>query len=107
MISYFLMLILLISFFYGISIYVNSSKFFGVMTLLVSTSCYFFVLRPNYFIKFSKFIGVDRGLDLVVYFLFIVLIFLILRIHVKFQEHKYMITKLSRHIALMDNSIKK
>lgn len=62
------------------------------------------VVWPHQTDVFSKFFGVERGADLLVYISILVLFYLVFRILVKLERIDKEITKIIRHIALDENS---
>jgi len=66
----------------------------------------FVVFFPNYVTIIGSFFGIDRGIDLVVYFSIAVLFYLIFRLYVKIDETQRQITVLVRELTLKEKNEK-
>ncbi len=59
----------------------------------------FFVLQPETASRLARFVGVTRGVDLLVYFALLVIFYLVFRILVKIETLEQEITKVVRELA--------
>ncbi|MEM3373704.1 MAG: DUF2304 family protein [Candidatus Woesearchaeota archaeon] len=60
----------------------------------------FVVFFPNILTKVASFIGIGRGVDVLVYSSIVILFYLLFRLYVKLEEVEMEITKLVRENAL-------
>ncbi len=64
-------------------------------------------LFPGLFTALSKFIGIGRGVDILLYFGMIILFYLIFRLYVKIESQKKELTLLVRELAVRKGEEKK
>ena len=100
MINYFFLILMILFFIFGFLIFINANKLFGLLVLSISFFSAYFLIFPYKFIVFSNILGLEKGLDLVIYVLFIAVLCLILHIHFKFEAQNQLITKLAREFSI-------
>lgn len=79
-----------------------SGTLVAIPLLLCSLIAIITVLYPDLSLYAAHFFGVGRGTDLLLYLSFIIAIFLMILIHIKFKQQSILITKLARSIALLN-----
>ena len=70
--------------------------------ILLSVTAIFFVWNPGLTTAIAALLGIGRGADLVMYFLFVLLVFQLLVLHLKLQSQLALITRLARRLAMDD-----
>lgn len=68
--------------------------------ILLSLTAIFFVWNPGLTSTIAGYLGIGRGTDLVMYFLFVLLVFQLLVVHLKLQSQLVLITRLARRFAI-------
>ena len=68
--------------------------------ILLNLTAIFFVWNPGLTSTIAVFLGIGRGTDLVMYFLFVLLVFQLLVLHLKLQNQLVLITQLARRSAI-------
>ena len=68
--------------------------------ILLSLTAIFFVWNPGLTSTIASYLGIGRGTDLVMYFLFVLLVFQLLVLHLKLQNQLVLITRLARRFAI-------
>lgn len=84
----------------------NTSLGSFLFWVLIWGGVLFIVYWPNLFNRVAGVFGIQRSIDVVVYFAIISLFYLIFRSYVKIQELEQNITHIVRQIALKDISKK-
>jgi hypothetical protein len=74
-------------------------KIVAVLTLVAGVVA---VLRPSILQGIADFVGIARGVDLILYGLALVIIYLVGSVSVRFREHEAKVVLLSRALALME-----
>jgi len=79
-----------------------------IFWILVWVGIVIVVLRPGLTDIFGKFVGIERGIDALVYLSIVVIFYLVYRIYAIIEKIERNITKVTREIAINSNqSIKK
>lgn len=74
-------------------------KIVAGMTVVAGVLC---VIFPSLLQQSADFVGVDRGTDLLLYALAVVLIYMVGSVSVRFREHEARLTRLARQVALSE-----
>lgn len=78
----------------------NLSKTFFLTWLLLWTGVLFFIFEQNTLIKLAHFIGISRGVDLVIYLSIILIFYLIYKIFSHLNDLNQKITKIIREESI-------
>ncbi len=70
--------------------------------LAVVLAGYVFIWFPQITNEFAALVGIGRGADLVMYLWILLSLFLILKLHIKLREQTETLTKLARHLTLLE-----
>jgi small membrane protein len=62
-----------------------------------------FLIFPNLFFYLSSFFGIERGIDIFVYFGILILFYLVLRLYFKLEKLRQDITILNREISIKES----
>jgi hypothetical protein len=90
----------------GLRIALSRSRILGTLTFIVSFFGVYLVIFPQYSTRIANILGVGRGADLLLYFLFVISILGLFFVYIKIDQNNQLITKLSRSIALLNPSEK-
>jgi len=74
-------------------------KIVAVLTLVAGVAA---VLQPGLLQGIADFVGIARGVDLILYGLALVIIYLVGSVSVRFREHEAKVVLLSRSLALLE-----
>ena len=74
-------------------------KIVAVVTLVAGVVA---VINPSILQAIADFVGIARGVDLILYGLALVIIYLVGSVSVRFREHEAKVVLLSRALALQD-----
>ena len=74
-------------------------KIVAVLTLVAGVAA---VVQPSILQGIADFVGIARGVDLILYGLALVIIYLVGSVSVRFREHESKVVLLSRALALME-----
>ncbi len=61
----------------------------------------FFVWFPSYATALAEFVGIGRGVDLVMYVWVVISLLIVLNLHLKLRSQMELITELAREIAVL------
>jgi hypothetical protein len=78
-------------------------KIFAVLTVVAGVLA---VLFPGILQSLADFVGVDRGTDLLLYLLAVVIIYLVGSTSVRFREQETRMVRLSREVALAETEVR-
>lgn len=84
--------------FKGGSLHLGSLVFWIIIWLTATIA----VLLPDETTKISQFLGIGRGVDIVIYTAIAILFYLVFRLHVYLEEIRSEISRLIRELALKD-----
>jgi small membrane protein len=70
------------------------------LSVAVSLAGLFFVWLPSESTRVAEFVGIGRGVDLILYVWVCISLIVLLNLHLKLRTQQEMITKLARAIAL-------
>jgi len=82
--------------------YKNLDKLEALFWMLFWIVAIIAALLPEFVVKIANLFGVDRGVDLIIYFSIIVLAYLIFRLYAETSKIQRNITKIVRTIAIKD-----
>jgi hypothetical protein len=74
-------------------------KLFAALTVVIGVIA---VLVPDVLQRLADWVGVDRGTDLLLYALAVVIIYLVGSVSVRFREQESRLVRLSREVALTE-----
>jgi hypothetical protein len=72
----------------------------AAMSLLAATSALYFVWTPTHASGLAHWVGIGRGVDLVIYLWVVISLLVLLNLHLKLRGQLEMITVLARGLAL-------
>jgi hypothetical protein len=98
--SYILIAVLFIIFLIGVRYFLNHNRILGFLLLGTSAFGIYLVLYPNFSTIIANTLGVGRGADLLLYFLFLISILSLLINLIRINQNMRLITKLTRSIAI-------
>jgi hypothetical protein len=76
------------------------SPVIGSLSVVVSLAGLFFVWVPSQSTRLAEFVGIGRGVDLILYLWVCISLIVLLNLHLKLRTQQEMITKLARAIAI-------
>jgi small membrane protein len=76
------------------------SPILALLSLLVSLAGLYFVWFPSRSTQVAEFVGIGRGVDLILYVWVCVSLIVLLNLHLKLRKQHELITALARSIAL-------
>lgn len=101
-----LILILIVVALIGLRIALHRNRILGLLTFGISFLGIYLVIFPEYSTRIANALGVGRGADLLLYFLFVISILGLFFIYIRIDQNNQLITKLARSIALLSASKK-
>lgn len=84
------------------SIAYRSSRLVGLLAMAAVVVGLFFVWFPDESTELAGLIGIGRGVDMITYIWIVVSFIVFLNIHLKIREQTELITRLARHLALLE-----
>jgi hypothetical protein len=82
------------------------SPFVAVLSLVVALAGLYFVWVPSHSTWLAEFVGIGRGVDLILYTWVAISLIIILNLHLKLRTQLELITVLARTIALANSNSK-
>jgi hypothetical protein len=80
----------------------RQSPVVGILVLLVALAGLYFVWIPSHSILIAEWVGIGRGVDLIIYTWVVISLIIFLNLHLKIRSQSELITKLTRAIAVED-----
>ena len=95
----------------GVRYTLNQNRIIGIITCAISILGIYLVLYPESSTRIANILGVGRGADLLLYFLFFTSLLGLFTAYIKINQNHQLVTKLARSIALKNvkeqNSLQK
>lgn len=101
-----LILILIVVALIGLRIALHRNRILGLLAFGISFLGIYLVIFPEYSTRIANALGVGRGADLLLYFLFVISILGLFFVYIRIDQNNQLITKLARSIALLSASKK-
>lgn len=76
----------------------------GILFALAASAGLYFVWVPAHATALANFVGIGRGVDLIIYLWIVISLIMLLNLHLKLREHMELITILVRKIAITSAS---
>jgi small membrane protein len=76
------------------------SLFDALFILCLDALLSIFLIFPALFFYLSNFFGIERGVDIFIYFGILILFYLVLRLYFKIEKLRQDITKLNRELSI-------
>ena len=73
----------------------------GIAAVLAAGGGLYFVWFPSHATKLAEFVGMGRGVDLIIYVWVVISLLIVLNLHLKLRSQMELITELAREIALL------
>src|SRR3981081_2953312 len=78
----------------------HKSPVVAVLTSMVALAGLYFVWVPSHSTRLAEFVGIGRGVDLIIYIWIVISLLLLLNLHLKLRAHMELITVLARELAI-------
>ena len=96
--------LILSAFLLGILLYAlteyRRSPAVGLIAVLAAVGGLYFVWVPSHATHLADFVGIGRGVDLIIYIWIVISLLLLLNLHLKLRAHMELITVLVRELAI-------
>jgi hypothetical protein len=96
--------LILTAFLLGILLYAltecQRSPAVGLIAVLAAVGGFYFVWVPSHATRLAEFVGIGRGVDLIIYIWIVISLLLLLNLHLKLRAHMELITVLARELAI-------
>lgn len=73
----------------------------GVAAVLAAGGGLYFVWIPSHATALAEFVGIGRGVDLIIYVWVVISLLIVLNLHLKLRSQMELITELAREIAIL------
>ena len=98
--------LILTAFLLGILLYAltecQRSPAVGLIAVLAAVGGLYFVWVPSHATRLAEFVGIGRGVDLIIYIWIVISLLLLLNLHLKLRAHMELITVLARELAIVN-----
>jgi small membrane protein len=73
----------------------------GIAAMLAAVGGLYFVWFPSHATGLAEFVGIGRGVDLIIYIWVVISLLIVLNLHLKLRSQMELITELAREIAIL------
>ena len=80
----------------------RQSPFVGILVCLAALAGLYFVWIPSHSMLIAEWVGIGRGVDLIIYTWVVISLIIFLNLHLKIRSQTELITKLTRAIAVAE-----